>query len=413
MSLSFSMAFRYAWGRRSALSLVSRLALAGLILSISVLVFVVSVVNGFDRELRQRVLSVTPHITAAIESGITLANLKPVLAGDQTDGLQALAPVIQITGLVAANSNLVPVQVTAMQAASYAGVSSVGTFLRRGDMNALHQHNFGIVIGAGIAQTLSLQIGDSLVLLVPGGTIGVAGAIPRQRRFEVLDVFASQSQLDSQAAFISLSDGQRLMRMGNKVHGVQGRLDDLFNLYKPRHYLQQAFLAVQPDVFPVVTSWMATHGNLYQAVAVQKVTLFLLFSLLVGVAAFNLVSGLMMMVEQRKADIAILRSMGSDGKSLLGLFCLLGLLIGLGGTLFGVLGGLTLAWIVPLAFSWLGSAIELQLMNQYFIYYLPVDVQLNDLMIIVSASITVTLLASLYPAWRSTRLLPSRTLANE
>lgn len=209
--------------------------------------------------------------------------------------------------------------------------------------------------------------------------------------------------------FVSIHSAQLLLRMRGKIHGFQGRLTDLFATYDARQFLLRAMATERV----AVRSWISTHGNLYQAVAVQKVTMFILFSFLVAVAAFNLISGLMMMVEQRKSDIAVLKSMGADNTSLLKVFCCLGLLLGGGGTLLGLGLGVSLALFLPWLYAQLAGGFGLDLMSQYFISYLPVDVQIRDLLTVGGISMVLTLLASIYPALQATRLLPSRILANE
>lgn len=407
-NLTVFIAMRYAWGS-GVMSYVSKLALAGLVLSITVLVLVISIVNGFDRELRERVLALIPHISVSTAQGIpadhslSLSDLAP------ESGLESLAPYIQSTGLVAANGNIQGIEMTGIEAASYARISRVGDYLRAGTLAKLEEQNFTMIIGAKLARQLDVGIGDDLILMLPNTQISVAGAVPRQRRFEVIDIFTSQSQLDGTGVFVSMHSAQLLLRMRGKIHGFQGRLTDLFATYDARQFLLRAMATERV----AVRSWISTHGNLYQAVAVQKVTMFILFSFLVAVAAFNLISGLMMMVEQRKSDIAVLKSMGADNTSLLKVFCCLGLLLGGGGTLLGLGLGVSLALFLPWLYAQLAGGFDLDLMSQYFISYLPVDVQIGDLLTVGGISMVLTLLASIYPALQATRLLPSRILANE
>ncbi|MDG1132782.1 MAG: ABC transporter permease [Pseudomonadales bacterium] len=407
-NLTVFIAMRYAWGS-GVMSYVSKLALAGLVLSITVLVLVISIVNGFDRELRERVLALIPHISVSTAQGIpadhslSLSDLAP------ESGLESLAPYIQSTGLVAANGNIQGIEMTGIEAASYARISRVGDYLRAGTLARLEEQNFTMIIGAKLARQLDVGIGDDLILMLPNTQISVAGAVPRQRRFEVIDIFTSQSQLDGTGVFVSMHSAQLLLRMRGKIHGFQGRLTDLFATYDARQFLLRAMATERV----AVRSWISTHGNLYQAVAVQKVTMFILFSFLVAVAAFNLISGLMMMVEQRKSDIAVLKSMGADNTSLLKVFCCLGLLLGGGGTLLGLGLGVSLALFLPWLYAQLAGGFDLDLMSQYFISYLPVDVQIGDLLTVGGISMVLTLLASIYPALQATRLLPSRILANE
>jgi lipoprotein-releasing system permease protein len=407
-NLTLYIAIRYAWGS-GVMSYVSKLALAGLVLSITVLVLVISIVNGFDRELKNRVLALLPHISVYSAEGIS-ANYEIDLHNFPAEsGLESLTPFIKTTGLVAGNGHIQGVEVTGIEAKSYGRVSNIGNYLNEDSLANLAVNNFTVIIGAKLARQLEVAIGDSIVLMLPNSQITIAGAIPRQRRFEIIDIFASQSQLDGGSVFISIPSAQLLLRMQGKIHGFQGRLVDLFAIYETREYLLRAFSAERLSA----RSWISTHGNLYQAVAVQKVTMFILFSFLVAVAAFNLVSGLMMMVEQRKTDIAVLKSMGADNMSLLKVFCCLGFLLGGGGTLLGLLLGVALATFLPWLYALLSMNFGLDLMSQYFIYYLPVHVQITDLILVGTISITLTGLASIYPALQATRLLPSRILANE
>ena len=407
-NLTVFIAMRYAWGS-GVMSYVSKLALAGLVLSITVLVLVISVVNGFDRELRDRVLALLPHVSISSDRGIPADHPLMLTELPAASGLESLAPYIQSTGLVAANGRIQPVEMTGVEASSYNRVSRVEDYLRAGTLAGLEEKNFTIIIGAKLARQLEVGIGDDLVLMLPNAQLSIAGAIARQRRFEIVDVFESQSQLDGSGVFVSLSSAQLLLRMRGEIHGFQGRLTDLFATYDARQFLQQAVAMERLTV----RTWMSTHGNLYQAVAVQKVTMFILFSFLVAVAAFNLVSGLMMMVEQRKSDIAVLKSMGADNRSLLKVFCCLGLLLGGGGILLGLALGVSLALFLPWLYAQFAGGFGLDLMSQYFISYLPVDVQVADLLTVGAISTVLTLLASLYPALQATRLLPSRILANE
>ena len=412
-NLTMFVALRYAFGKggvsgRGDLSYVSTLALAGLVISIAVLVFVTSIVNGFERELRERLLNVLPHISAISSQGVAVDSL-PASGGLSGDaGLLGLAPVITSSGLVAANGQVRAAQITGIDQ-TYSDVSTLGEFVSQGAWPDVQQVPFGLAIGARLANQIGVGVGDSLVLLLPDQRISLAGAVPRQKRFQVVSVFASQSQLDASGVFISLADAQRLLRMPGKAHGVQGRLGDLFDPFEAR-----TFLRIQWPASGVrVQSWMTEFGTLYQAISVQKATLFLLFSLLIAVAAFNLVSGLIMIVEQRRGDIAILRSMGASRGRVLALFSSMGVLLGLAGTAVGMCVGIGLGYLIPYVVNALSHTLGYDLMSQYFISYLPVQILFPDLVAIGAIAVVATFLASLYPAWRATALLPSEVLANE
>jgi lipoprotein-releasing system permease protein len=403
------IALRYLIARRSALSYVSRLALLGLILSVAVLVVVVSVVNGFERELRQRVMGVLPHIVAESYAGLDPRQVADFVEQGPHAGLLAVAPYVSGTALLAANGQIRGASLTGIEAESYTEVTDLASYTGKDGLASLTEARYGIVLGIRLAAKLNLRVGDDVLVILPVGSVTPAGAIPRQRRFKVVDTFNSQSQLDGQTALVSLASAQRLFRSGAKVHGVQGRLTNLFDINEARQALYQGLGEDRVRV----RSWMSTQGNLYQAIAVQKLTMFILLSFLVAVAAFNLVSGLMMIVEQRKNDVAVLRTMGAGSASVLWLFCTLGLVLATGGIVLGVFIGSGLALSLPGLFSYLSQTFDLNLMSQYFISYLPVDVRLADLLQIALAALFLSLCATLYPAWQAARLLPSRVLAHE
>lgn len=411
------MALRFALSPLGSLSYVSKLAFTGLIVSTAVLLVVVSVVNGFDRELRDRVLAVNPHFTVSAPSGL---NYK---IGDQAalaaNGIASMAAVVQSTVIIGAGETLVTASLVGMNPEHYAAVSDVGQFLlshsrERGNKSPRQptlqplQQQFGIIVGSTLAQRLGVTVGERVIVMLAEPKISIVGATPRQKRFTVVDVFDSGSQLDSQGVFINMADAQKLLQLGARTNGLHGRLTELFQFSAARNYLAAEFSSQV-----AVRSWMRTYGNLYQAIAVQKTTLFALFALLIGVAAFNLISSLMMMVEHHRSDIAILRSMGATARQILGLFCILGLLLGLGGIALGLSAGAAVAWGLEALFPLLQASLGVDLMAQYFISYLPVEVRLVDSVSIFFAALSLCFLASLYPAWRAAKLLPSRVLAHE
>ncbi|MEC7379481.1 MAG: FtsX-like permease family protein [Pseudomonadota bacterium] len=415
-TLSWAVALRFALSPLGSLSYVSKLAFIGLIVSTGVLLLVISVVNGFDRELRERVLAVNPHFTVSTPSGFSELDLLEDLPGN---GIASAVAVAQTTVILAANNNLATASLVGVDAEAYAQVSDVGTFLLsdRSDpvadastqtLSVVHRSGFGMVIGRTLARRLGITVGDAVVVMLAQPTISVVGAIPRQKRFAIVDVFDSASQLDNQGAFISLANAQRLMQLGNRSNAIHGRLTELFDFAKAG-----AFLSAQFTDQVSIRSWMSTYGNLYQAIAVQKTTLFALFLLLIGVAAFNLISSLMMLVEHHRGDIAILRSMGATNRQIIGLFCSLGLLLGIGGIVLGLCLGSTLAWSLEALFPAMQSIIGTELMTQYFISYLPVDVRWIDVVAIFVVALSLSFVASVYPAWRASKLLPSRVLAHE
>ncbi len=385
---------------------VGRLALAGLILSVAVLVIVISVVNGFERELRARVLALLPHVTVTLPQALPADELAALSAGD-IEGAIGLAPFIERMVLLAAGDELVSASAVGVQPERYGQVSDIGRFTGSGDLATLKAGEFGVILGAGVAAALGVAPGDNVRMILPAAGVSAIGTVPRQRRMVVVDIFDSESILDDQQVYVHLATGQRLFR-SVAPEGLHVRLSDLFALGPTVDAAYERF-----GERTRVNTWTQRYGPLYQAIAVQKLTMFVLLSFLIAVAAFNLISGLVMIVEQRKQDVAVLATLGFDSRGLMLLFVTLGSAIALSGILSGVLGGALVASALPHLFSGVTNQFNLDLMSQYFIAYLPVDVRLSDLATISSVAFVLALLATVFPAYRATRILPSRVLAHE
>ena len=409
--LAVELGLRYAFSRRGSGALIGWVAIAGLALSIAVLVVVLSVVNGFERELRERVFGVLPHAGLWGDQPFVPSVLKASKV-TAVPGVLAAVPIVQGSALAVAGDAVQGVLLTGAEPAAYRHVSGMESFLGptgATTLDALRPGGFGVILGARLAARLGVGVGDSVRLMLPLGSLTLAGMLPRQKRFQVVALLRSGSELDARAAFIHLADAQRLFRLGGQVHGYQLRLADLD---AANALAGQAVRRLGEDRF-FARTWQHSHGNLHRAIGAQKATLFVLLAFLVGVAAFNLVSTLIMTVEQRGADIAILKTMGAASAPLIGCFVLLGALIGVVGILIGIAFGTAVATGLPAVFAWINEGLNLDLMSQYFISYLPVDIWPSDLARIATVSFTLCVACTLYPAWRAARLLPSRVLAHE
>jgi len=409
--LAAELGLRYAFSRRGSGALIGWVAVAGLSLSVAVLVVVLSVINGFERELRERVFGVLPHAgiwgdQPFVPSDLAASKLAAV------PGVLGAAPIVQGSGLAVGIDKVQAVLLNGVEPSTFRQVSGMEAFLGPAGgttLEALQPDRFGVILGSRLASRLGVGVGDPVRLMLPLGSLTLAGVLPRQKRFQVVALLRSGSELDARAAFIHLADAQRLFRLGEQVHGYQLRFADLDGANA------LAALAVRrlgEDRF-FARTWQHSHGNLHRAIGAQKATLFVLLAFLVGVAAFNLVSTLVMTVEQRGADIAILKTMGAASAPLIGCFVMLGALIGALGILIGVAVGTAVAGGLPAVFAWINDGLGLDLMSQYFISYLPVDIWPADLARIAVVSFVLCVTCTLYPAWRAARLLPSRVLAHE
>lgn len=405
-AVALSVGIRYAFSRRSSISFISLVAVLGLALSVGVLVVVISVVNGFDRELRERVFGMLPHLTLYGREPITatedeLSNLQ------QIPGVVGVVPFVQGAALATVAGKVSSVQITGIEPQNYARVSDLQQFL--GGQPELLAGEFGVWLGAGVVAELQLELGQRVALVLPSATVTPAGLFPRMKRFTLRGIVNSRSEIDGRAAYIHQRDAQRLFRLGSRVHGYQLRLADLF----AADTVAQLALDSSGHERLFARSWMRTHGNLYRAIGIQKTTMFVLLSFLVGVAAFNLVSTLVMVVDQRSSDIAILRTLGGDTATVVSAFVLLGVTLGTTGIALGLIGGMGFAAVLPDLYAWTSESFGLDLMNQYFVSYLPVEINFEDLIGIAVTALLLCILSTLYPAWRAARLRPSEVLAHE
>ena len=407
-SLAVQLGLRYAFSRGSQLASIGGIAVLGLALSIAVLVAVLSIVNGFERELQQRLFGVLPHVSVMGRGPLRATEDNLSLLQD-LDAVNGVAPVVQGTALVAVPDVVRGVWLTGVDGPTYSDVSAIADYTMAGTFAQLDATPFGIALGSKLAAELGVTVGDKVTLVLPQANVTLVGVLPRQKRMTVVALVRTESELDSRAAYIRLVDAQRLFRLGQRIHGYQLRTDDLF---LAQDVASQARLALgQQAVY--ARTWMRSHGNLHHAILVQKQTMFLLLAFLVGVAAFNLVSSLLMVVHQRSPDVAILRTMGASTMTFVVAFTLLALLLGGLGLGLGLGAGVGLAYGLVALFRWSTTTFDLELMNEYFVNYLPVQVQAGDLLAIAAVALLLILASALYPAWRVAQTRPSEVLAHE
>jgi len=404
--VALAVGTRYALSRRSSISFISIVAGTGLALSVGVLLLVVSVINGFERELQDRVFGMLPHLS--IYGRDPLPEEETDLAGlQELAGVTGAAPFVQGIGLAAVATDVTSVVITGVDPDRYAEVSDLLRFVP--EDARLEAGEFGVLLGAGVAAALDVSVGDRVALVLPNATVTPAGLFPRQKRFRIVGLVRSRSEVDATAAYIHIADAQRLFRLGNTIHGYQLRLTDLFAAAEVAQLATQSLGSERV----YARTWMRTHGNLYHAIGVQKSTMFVLLSFLIAVAAFNLVSTLVMVVDQRSGDVAIMRTLGSDTGTVVGAFVLLGATLGLLGVGAGLIIGSAVTLALPSLYAWATDVFGLDLMNQYFVSYLPVDIRLQDLLGISLTALLLCVLSTLYPALRAAGLRPSEVLAHE
>ncbi|MFP6822602.1 MAG: FtsX-like permease family protein [Pseudomonadales bacterium] len=405
--LSVNIGMRYAGSSHGHLSLVTFVALTGLTLSVSVLLFVQGVVAGFERELTNRILRVIPHVSVrARESIATSPELLQLIGG--IPHVEGSAAVIQGQALLSLGQKVRGITITGIEPDQYRRVSRINQYVRGGDLIALNPGQYGIIVGDNLAKDLGLKIGSSATVVVPDVTVTPLGAFPRQKSFRVQGILDTGSQLDQRYVFLHRLDAAKLYRLGRGVHSIEVWLDDPLRARE----VGLEILATLSDEF-VVSTWFQTYGPLYSAIRAQKGMMLLLLSLLVAVASINLVSTLVMIVSERRGDIAILRTMGSNRSLIIATFVILGLAISAVGVAAGIGLGYFLGVLAEAGFPTLESFLGVKLMGEYVVDTLPFALASTDVWHVAGIAGLLTLLATLYPAWRASSSSPAEALQYE
>ena len=396
-------------GRNTFISFIALTSMAGIALGVAALIVVLSVMNGFQQELRNRILSVASHIEirgfpelrdpAQVER-VARANPRVV----------ATAPYVTGQAMLSVGDANRGVLLRGIDPAQEAKVADIGEHMRAGSLASLTPGSFNMVLGAELARALGVRLGDSVVAITPQGVVTPAGALPRIKSFTVSGVFeVGMFEFDSGLALVNLDDAERLYRL-QSPSGLRLKLDDLF----AAPAVSRELLGALPEDADV-RDWTRQHANFFRAVAIEKRVMFIILTLIVAVAAFNIVSAQVMVVQDKRADIAILRTLGASPSSILAIFTIQGALIGLIGTLTGVVGGVLLALNIETVVPFVERTLHVQFLDKtvYYISDLPSDLQLPDVVTIAVMALVLALLATLYPSWKAARVNPAEALRYE
>lgn len=385
----------------------------GIALGATVLITVQSVMNGFGDELRDRILRMTSHIEISAYSG-NMPNWPAVAdTAKQTPRVLAAAPFVMGEGMLRHSRRFSGAVLRGIDPDLEKTVSPVAEHLSAGAFEALQPGEFGIVLGVHLARALGVEAGQKVDVMIPQASVTPAGVIPRFRRFKVVGTFdVDMHDYDRTIAMMHLADLQALYRMGNGVTGVRLKVDDFFAA--PSIAYDVDLVLEKIDVFRI-RDWTRQHQNLFRAIAMEKTIMFFILLLIIAVAAFNIVSTLVMVVTDKQSDIAILRTLGATPRDIMGIFIVQGMVIGVVGTTLGVVGGLALSLNVEHIVFGLEQLLGRELLSSdiYVISELRGKVNVLDVIYTGLAAFGLTLVSTLYPAWRASRVQPAEALRYE
>jgi lipoprotein-releasing system permease protein len=392
-------------------SFISLISVIGIALSVAVLIVVLSVMNGFEFEVRNKILSVVPHATiTGLNDRIEDWQLLQDSSAAHPEVLAA-APFVTGQGMLVGTDGIAGVQLRGVMPVSEIGVSGAAELIGTDVLRSLESRKYRIVIGKELARRLGVQIGDRVILMTTQGSMTPAGLMPRMRRFEVAGIFyAGMYEFDRSLAYVHMEDAARLMGMGNSVSGVSLSVSEPL---EANRIVRSSARAYGGGVY--VSDWTREHANFFRSIELTKSIIFIILLMVVAVAAFNIVSTLVMVVREKTAEIAILRSMGASAKSVLLIFVTEGTLIGLVGTCLGLLIGLLVAVNLGALVGLVESLFNTSFVapDVYFISELPSDVQTEDVLRICGLAFLLAVLATVYPALRAAATNPAQSLRHE
>jgi len=397
--------------RRGFVSFVALMSVLGLMLGVATLIVVLSVMNGFERELRNRMLSVTSHATL---TGLdeTLPDWHRVQqAAMKQPGVQAAVPYIEAQAMLSHGTKIAAASLRGVIPEEERKATGIAHNLKSGRIEDLVPGKYRIILGSALARELKASVGDSVVVIAPSGTATPAGVIPRQRRFSVSGVFESgMYEYDRGLALVDMRDAAVLYRMGDEASGIRLAVQDPF---RAPGIVRRLALALGGNF--LVTDWTMLHSNFFKSIQTTKTMMFVILLMIVAVAAFNIVATLVMIVKEKQSDIAILRTLGAGPRNVLAAFAIQGVMIGLAGTAAGAALGTVLSNNLESLLDWLQRLFGVQFMDAsvYFMSELPAYVERGDVLRICSVAFLLCVLATIYPAWRASRTAPADALRHE
>lgn len=409
-NFEFWIGRRYVRSRsdNSFVSLISAISIMGIAIAVTVLIVVMSVVNGFERELKDRLLAMTAHATIEDVSGELGDAEKLIDVALENPRVRAAAPYIEGQALLVFEMQISGVELRGIDPQLEDDVSGIGGVMQEGKLVELAAGEFNIVLGLELANVLKVGIGDKVTVTLAQGRVTPAGILPRMKRFTVSGIYrVGMYEFDRRLAFINIGDAQKLYRKAGTVTGVRIAVTDI---YAAPEIVRE--VALENGKLVLVDDWTRRHVNFFRSIQITKSILFVILLMVIGVAAFNIVSTLVMVVKDKQADIAILRTVGARPMSILKIFITQGCIVGITGTLAGVAMGMLLAVNLETIIGFFESAFGIKFLaaDVYFISDLPSDMHYGDVLRIAGIALMLALVSTIYPAWIAAKTAPAEAL---
>ena len=409
--LFIGLRYTRAKRRNHFISFISLMSVLGIAVGVTALIVVLSVMNGFQKEVRARILGITPHLQISSYNG-ALSDWEPILKiVAHSQDVSAAAPYVSGQGMLSLNDSVQGVMVRGILPEAEDRLTGLSSKMKAGRLTDLRPGQFGIVLGSDLARALGASVGDKVLLITPQGQVTPAGMLPRLKQFTVVAIFEiGMSPYDNALALIQMDDAQKLFRLDSAVTGISAHLKDVDMAPEVAAALERK---LPRDIS--VSDWTKQNANYFQAVQMEKRVMFIILSAIVLVAAFNIVSTLVMVVTDKQADIAILRTQGASPLSIMKIFMVQGVVIGLVGTLLGVALGVIISLNIETIVPFIEHTFHVQFFSKevYYISELPSDLRQGDVLTVAYFSFLLSLLATLYPSWRASKIQPAEALRYE
>lgn len=409
--LFIGLRYTRAKRRNHFISFISLISMLGMALGVMALIVVLSVMNGFQKDIRARMLGASPHLEVVAEGG--RMNSWQAILGQVAVHPQVVAAAAYVAGqgMLSNGQNVQGVMVRGIDPARETAITELANKIKAGSLNDLRSGEFGIVLGTDLARALGTRLNEKILLIAPQGQITPMGMVPRLKQFRVVGIFEiGMAPYDNSLALININDAQKLFQLGDAVTGISAKLDDIDLAPRVATELQSQ---LPDDLY--ANDWTHQNSNYFKAVQMEKKMMFIILSLIVAVAAFNIVSTLVMAVTDKQADIAILRTLGASPRSIMKIFMVQGVVIGLIGTLLGVVSGVLLAANIGSVIVFIEHLFSVQFLTKdvYYISDFPHEIRYAEVTLVAGISFLISLLATLYPSYRASKTQPAEALRYE